>query len=115
MAHVAPQGGDDMAVTYLIKFKVRPGQAPRFLELLEGVLDSMRSEPNFREAMLHRDPQEPERFMLYETWADHEDVLNVQIHKPYRRAYNDALPELLAEPRDITIWEPMRSDRGALS
>jgi autoinducer 2-degrading protein len=101
-----------MAITYVIKFTVIPEQVPRFLTLLDGVLDNMRHEVNFREAMLNRDPQDSARFLLYETWADHEDVVNVQIHKPYRQAYHDALPELLAEPRDVTIWEPMRSDRG---
>ena len=101
-----------MAVTYAIKFAVVPEQVPRFLALLGDVLDRMRSEANFREAILHRDPNDPTRFLLYETWVDHEDVVNVQVHKPYRQAYHDALPELLAEPRDITIWEPMRSDRG---
>ena len=101
-----------MAVTYVIKFTVIPEQVPRFLKLLEHVLDRMRSEANFREAILHRDPKDPAKFLLYETWADHEDVVNVQVHKPYRQAYHDALPELLAEPRDVTIWESMRSDRG---
>ena len=100
-----------MAVTYLIRFKVVPEQVSRFLALLGDVLDQMRSEANFREANLHRDPENPAHFMLYETWASHEDVLNVQIHKPYRQAYHDALPELLSEPRDISVWEPIRSDR----
>ena len=48
-----------MAVTYEIKFAVIPEQVPRFLALLEGVLDRMRSEANFREAILHRDPNDP--------------------------------------------------------
>ncbi|HEY3624050.1 MAG TPA: hypothetical protein VGL12_16960 [Roseiarcus sp.] len=52
--------------------------------------------------------------MLYETWESHEDVLNVQLHRPYRRAWHEALPRLLAQERDITIWEPMRSDRKPL-
>ena len=76
-----------------------------------GVLDSMRNEPEFHEAILHRDPANTAKFMLYETWEDHDDVLNVQIHKPYRQAFHDALPTVLAEPRDVQVWEPMRSDR----
>jgi (4S)-4-hydroxy-5-phosphonooxypentane-2,3-dione isomerase len=100
-----------MAVSYLIKFHVVPEQRNRFLELLNGVLDAMRSEPMFHEAFLHRDPQSEHRFMLYETWESHEDVLNVQIHRPYRRAWHDALPTLLQQDRDITIWEPVRADR----
>jgi quinol monooxygenase YgiN len=110
---VACKREDAMAVTYLIKFNVRPERVPQFLSLLGDVLDDMRVEANFREAILSRDPENPFRFMLHETWADHDDVVNVQIHRSYRQAYHDALPEMLAEPRDVTIWEPLRSDRAS--
>jgi (4S)-4-hydroxy-5-phosphonooxypentane-2,3-dione isomerase len=100
-----------MAVTYLVKFQVVPERRGEFLELLEGVLDAMRSEPMFHEAILHRDPASEYRFMLYETWESHEDVLDVQLHRPYRRAWHEALPALLEQDRDITIWEPLRTDR----
>jgi quinol monooxygenase YgiN len=71
----------------------------------------MRDEPMFHEAILHGDPQSEHRFMLYETWEDHEDVLSVQLNRPYRRAWHDALPTLLEHERDISIWQPMRADR----
>ena len=100
-----------MAVTYLIKFEVKPEQRERFLTLLNGVLDAMKHEATFRDAVLHRDPQSEHCFMLYETWESHEDVLNVQIHRPYRKAWHDALPELLVGERDISVWEPIRVDR----
>jgi len=100
-----------MAVTYLVKFQVVPERRAEFLERLNGVLDAMRDEPMFHEAILHRDPQSEYRFMLYETWEDHEDVLSVQLHRPYRRAWHDALPTLLEQERDITIWQPIRAAR----
>lgn len=84
-----------MSVTYVIQFQVVPEQRDQFLKLLEGVLDAMRSEPMFHEAFLHRDPASERRLMLYETWESHEDVLNVQLHRPYRNAWNAALPTLL--------------------
>ena len=46
-----------MAVTYLIRFAVKPDRVPRFLSLLNGVLDAMRAEATFREAILHEDPK----------------------------------------------------------
>jgi autoinducer 2-degrading protein len=100
-----------MPVTYLIKFQVVPAQRRRFLELLGGVLDAMRGEPTFHEAVLHRDPGSAHRFMLYETWESHEDVANVQLQRPYRRAWHDALSTVLEQERDVTIWEPIRTDR----
>jgi quinol monooxygenase YgiN len=100
-----------MPVTYLIKFEVVPRRRSEFLQILGGVLDAMRSEPMFHEAILHQDPGSASRFMLYETWEDHEDVLNVQLRRPYRQPWHEALPHLLERDRDITIWEPVRSDR----
>ena len=101
-----------MSVTYLIKFDVLPGQRENFLDLLSGVLDAMRSEPMFHEAILHRDPESADRFMLYETWESHEDVMAVQLQRPYRSAWHDALPTLLRQPRDVTVWQPLRADRN---
>jgi quinol monooxygenase YgiN len=72
----------------------------------------MRAEPTFHEAVLHRDPASEHRFMLYETWESHQEVLNVQIKRPYREAWHDALPRLLECDRDIEIWEPLRSDQS---
>ena len=100
-----------MAITYVIKFQVIATERARFLLLLEGVLNAMRSEPTFREAILHQDPASDCRFMLYETWEDHDDVLNVQLHRPYRQAWHEALPTLLEKDREIAIWKPLRTDR----
>lgn len=99
-----------MAITYVITFDIVPAQRRRFLTLLEGVLDAMRSEPMVHHAILHRDPQSEDRFMLYETWEDHGDVLNVQLRRPYRQGWHEALPQLLAKERSIAIWEPLRAD-----
>ena len=101
-----------MAVTFVITFDVIPDQRERFLALLEGVLDAMRDEPMFHEAILHRDPESEHRFMLYETWEDLDDVVNVQLQRPYRQAWHDALPTLLTKDRDITMWTPLRDDRA---
>jgi quinol monooxygenase YgiN len=102
-----------MDVTYLIMFQLRPGQRDRFLDLLNGVLDAMRHEAGFVSATLHADPADAQRFLLHETWRDHHDVVEVQLHRPYRRAWHDALPELLAAPREISVWQPLRADRRA--
>lgn len=99
-----------MSVTYVLRFAVKPTELPRFEKLLGHVLDSMRSEPNFRNAVLHRNPDDPCDFLLYESWADHEDVLNVQMKKEYRKEWQATMPELLARPREVTIWEAVRAD-----
>ena len=100
-----------MTVTYVIRYDVHPDKVDRFLGLLDTLLDAMRKEETFREAILHRAPDHGHRFMLYETWADHQEVRDVQIKRPYRQPWNDALPDLLAAPRDISMWTAIRTDR----
>ncbi len=102
-----------MSVTYLIEFDVIPGERERFLRLLNGVLDAMRHEAMFVGATLHADPENDNRFLLHETWQSHEDVLMVQLARPYRQEWHAALPELLNGERKISIWTPLRSDRAA--
>ena len=99
-------------VTYVIVFDVVPELRSEFLELLEAVLDAMRGESTFREAILHRDPNDENRFMLYETWQSHQDVIDVQLKRPYRQRWHDALPRLLRQGRAVTIWQPLRADRA---
>jgi quinol monooxygenase YgiN len=61
--------------------------------------------------VLHRDPDSPCRLMLYETWESPDDASAEQIHRPYRRAYHEALADLLARPREVTQWHTLRADR----
>jgi quinol monooxygenase YgiN len=102
-----------VTITYVIKFNVHPEKRAEFLALLDGMLDAMRHEPMFHEAVLHQDPENANRFMLYETWEDHEDVLQVQLQRPYRKVWHDALPTLMIGERDIEIWQPLRGDHSA--
>ncbi|BCM87066.1 putative quinol monooxygenase [Methylobacterium indicum] len=96
-----------MSIAYLVGFRLRDGQRERFLDLLTAVMDAMRHEATYRAATLHADPDDPTRFLLHEIWADHDDVVNVQLHRPYRRAWHAALPELLREERRIEVWRPV--------
>jgi quinol monooxygenase YgiN len=99
-----------LSVTYIIGFKVRPDQRERFLSLLNGVLDAMRHESMFVSADLHQDPNDRCHFLLHETWADHQNVIDVQVKRPYREEWHAALDDLLEAPRDISVWQPLRSD-----
>ncbi|MCZ0734483.1 putative quinol monooxygenase [Phreatobacter sp. AB_2022a] len=101
-----------MAVTYTIVLALKPGRAETFLALLAPVLDAMRAEASFINAVLHRDPTDPDRFMLYETWADAAELAEVEMRRAYRATYWQALPDLLREERGIAAWQPLRADFG---
>lgn len=98
------------ALAIVVSLRVKPEHEAEFLRLLAPVLDAMRHEATFINAALHHDPEDPTHFMLYETWADRHDLVEVQMKRPYRAAYEARLPELLREPREARIWQPLRSD-----
>jgi quinol monooxygenase YgiN len=94
----------------IVSLHVQAGREAEFLNLLTPVLDAMRHEPTFINAALHRDPEDPSRFMIYETWADPEELVQVQLKRDYRKAYEARLPDLLREPRHVQLWRPLRGD-----
>lgn len=108
-----PAGSAPLAVT--VSLRVRPDRVEEFLRLLTPVLDAMRHEPTFVNAVLHRDPEDPAHFMIYETWADRRDLVEVQMRRPYRAAYEARLPELLREPRRPQVWQPLRGNFTAFA
>jgi quinol monooxygenase YgiN len=110
MAADAGTRGKGAGLVVIVSIHVKPGYEQEFLRLLTPVLDAMRHEATFINAVLHQDPEDPTRFMLYETWADRDDLSRVQIHREYRKAYWARLPEILREPRQIQIWQPLRGD-----
>lgn len=97
-------------VTFLVAIETKPGQAEPFLALLGPVLDAMRHEESFINAVLHRDPENPNRFLLYESWRDLDDLVSVQLRRAYRQAYWQGLPDLLAGERQVQLWQPLRAD-----
>lgn len=100
----------DGEVSFLVTLEVKPGREEEFLGLLLPVLDAMRQEASFINAVLHRDPAVEGCFLLYETWRDLEELVEVQLERPYRRAYHERLPALLRKPREIRTLRPLRGD-----
>ena len=103
-------GPGDKTIAFTVTLHVKPGREAEFLDLLMPVLDAMRHEPSFINAVLHRSPDDPTLFMIYETWADLDELMQVQIPRDYRQAYIAALPDVLRQERGVTIWQPMRGD-----
>jgi quinol monooxygenase YgiN len=101
-----------MRVVYTIEFHLAAGQRDRFLRLLGAVLDAMRHEDGFETATLSVDPGDENHFFLHEGWRDHQEVLDVQVHRPYRAEWHAALADILDRPRQITVWHPLRSDHA---
>lgn len=103
-------GPGDKTIAFTVTLHVKPGREAEFLELLTPVLDAMRHEPSFINAVLHRSPDDPTLFMIYETWAELDELVQVQIPRAYRQAYIATLPDVLRQERGVTVWPPMRGD-----
>jgi quinol monooxygenase YgiN len=97
-------------ICVVVFLNAKPECCDEFLQLLAPVLDAMRHESTFISAVLHRSPEDPSSFMLYEVWADRDDLVNVQMKREYRASYEARLPDLLREPRRAVIWERLRGD-----
>ena len=74
------------------------------------VFDAMRHEPTFIHATLARDPDNPAKFLLYETWSDRRDLLEVQMKRDYRKALIDRVGAILVAPPQMKFWEHLRDD-----
>ncbi len=94
----------------IVSIHLKPRKEAEFLGLLMPVIDAVRLESTFINNFLHQDPEDPTRFMVYENWADPDEFFDVQMKRDYRKLYESRLPELLAEPRQVKVWRPLRED-----
>lgn len=97
-------------VVMIVINHVKPNHQQEYIDIVSPVLAAMRHEPTFINTVLHQDPLDSTRFMLYETWADHDEFFKVQMKRNYRRAYEERLPYVLRSPREINFFEPLRAD-----
>jgi len=101
-------------VSIVVTLHVKPECEVEFLALLMPLLDAMRQEESFLDCALHRDPEDPTLLMLYENWADLDELAAVQMKRPYRAAYEARLPALLRTPRHARLWRPVRRDAARI-
>jgi quinol monooxygenase YgiN len=92
----------------VISIHVKPDSVDEFLRILSRVADAVRCEPTLISNVAHLDPEDETKFMLWEMWSDQRDFFEVQMLREYRKPYESRLPHLLAEPREVRIWQPLR-------
>ncbi|WP_419826323.1 nuclear transport factor 2 family protein [Sphingomonas sp.] len=102
----------DDTFVLLTTVPIKAGCEAEYLALVYEVSDQMRHEPTFVDTVLHRSADDAGLFMLQETWRDRADYFAVQMRRPYRARYEARLPELLRAPREMKVFEPLRTDRA---
>lgn len=89
---------------FFVYIHTKPGREQEYLAKVTYVLDEMSNESTFINYFLLQDERDPTTFVIYETWGGtKEEFSNVQMKHLYRRDYEESLPRLLAEPREVQL------------
>ena len=97
----------DRPYVVLVKLKTKDGQEDEFKRELQELLPRIRQEPACIDIVGHQDPEDPTRFMLHEVWRSEETFTEFESGRDYLQDYLARVGGLWAEPRDLTIWEPV--------
>jgi quinol monooxygenase YgiN len=95
-------------LVFTVEFNIKPECVEDFLTSLTAVVENMSKEDSFVSTNLHRDKNDPNKFLIYERWQEDslEDFMVNQIQgKSYRDSYEERLPGWSSEPRKITVLE----------
>ena len=97
-------------LVFTVEFNIKPEHTEAFLSSLTELIENMSKEDTFVSTYLHRDINDPNKFLIYERWQESslEDFMTNQIHgKSYRNSYEEHLPGWSAKPREITVLKPI--------
>ncbi len=97
-------------LVFTVEFNVKPEAREAFLASLNEVIEKMAQEETFVCTYLHRDASDPNKFLIYERWAEPSFEAFVEHHlkgKRYRDEYESKVSEWLVKDRGISVLEPM--------
>ena len=100
----AEAGSNDLI--FMVEFNIKPEAREAFLNILTDLAEKMAKEDTFVLTFLHQDVNDPNRFIIYERWAEPsmEAFMENQLRgKRYRDDYEARLPGWSSQPRKITV------------
>jgi quinol monooxygenase YgiN len=99
-------------LAFFVYFQTKPGKEEKFRSTLDALLDAMSKEESFINYFLLQDETDSTKLVIFEIWrGTAEEFRHVQMKRPYRLSYEESLPELLAEPREVQLnWKLLRSE-----
>ena len=86
--------------------KARPGKEEDTREALAGLLAPTHAESGCIVYALHQGADDPTRFAFIERWESREQ-LDAHLRTPHIAALLERVDELLSEPPDIVVYEPV--------
>lgn len=91
-------------VTVVATFKAKPGMEETARETILALVAPTRAEAGCINYDLHRSPDDPSVFMLYENWVSKKD-LDEHLAMPYLQDLLAKADDLFTEPVGIALWQ----------
>jgi len=89
--------------TVVARLRAKSGQEARLRGELQSLVGPTRAEAGCVTYDLHESTGEPGCFLFYEVWKKPSD-LEAHFQTPHMLVIAKVLPDLLAEPMDLTKW-----------
>jgi quinol monooxygenase YgiN len=93
-------------VMLMARFKAKKDRVDEVHDLLMSLIEPTRSEEGCVFYYLHRDVNDPSRFIFYECFKD-QSAFDAHAGKPYIKAFLGKTDELMAEPYEIVFLEKL--------
>jgi len=93
-------------LTVVARLRAKPGQETQLRHQLQRLVMPTRAEPGCITYELNESKSELGLFLFYEVWKSDAD-LEKHFQTSHMKAVGKALPELLAEPMDLSKWEKL--------
>lgn len=90
-------------LTVVARLRARPGHETELRHQLQRLVTPTRAEHGCIGYELNESKTEPGLFLFYEVWKCDAD-LEKHFQTPHMKAIGKVLPELLAEPMDLSKW-----------
>jgi quinol monooxygenase YgiN len=91
-------------VTVVATFQARSGKEAALREALIGLLEPTRKEPGCISYDMHSSPDDPAKFLFYETWQS-KDALDAHMRTPHFQKLVPRVEDLCVAFPQITLWE----------
>lgn len=92
-----------------VLFEARPGFGDQTAAALLRLRDNSRRDPGCLQYDMHRLPDDPDRFMLYERWESRE-LLDAHLQEGHLAESNEILDSLLTGMPEVSIWNPLQGE-----
>jgi quinol monooxygenase YgiN len=93
-------------LTVVARLRARPGQETELRHQLQRLVTPTRAEPGCISYELSESKTEPGHFLFYEVWKSDAD-LDEHFQTAHMKAIGKMLPQLLAEPMDLSKWNKL--------